>query len=258
MIEFFISLPTWAGCALSMLFVTVSGLVVYFVSHKLIKKYPKDELKDPIGSLFRVIGILVSLMLSLAFAEIVVGIRTVENAIQRETVAIADTFNGLQRFDRNGTRQIRKVLADYARAVAEDDWPALAKDRLGDRTSTLKRQFTNGIMNLNPATPAQEKLWSCILSDVDAVSDNRLIRLDGALSKPPVYIHVVFFGFLVTMACFGAYRPQVPLVALVSLYALFVGWVLYLVVSLSDPFHGGMRVEPTAFQRVVEALPADL
>ena len=89
---------------------------------------------------------------------------------------------------------------------------------------------------------------------MDAISDSRLIRLDNALAKPPVYVYVIMFGFLVTMACFGAYRPQAPLVALVSLYTAFVGLVLYLIVSLSDPFQGAIGVSPTTLEQVVNHL----
>ena len=100
----------------------------------------------------------------------------------------------------------------------------------------------------------QEKLWSFIVADIDALSDHRFIRLDAALAKPPIYICVIIFGFLVTMECFGAYRPQGPLVALVSLYTVFVGLVLFLIVKLSDPFQGDIGVAPTAFEYLVEAL----
>ena len=88
--EFLISLPAWLGGALSVLFATASGLVVYLASDRFISRYQRDELKNPIGSLFRIVGILISLMLSLAFAEAVVDVREVEKAIAREAVAISD------------------------------------------------------------------------------------------------------------------------------------------------------------------------
>lgn len=86
----------------------------------------------------------------------------------------------------------------------------------------------------------------------------RLIRLDNALAKPPVYIYIIIFGFLITMACFGAYRPQGPLVALVSFYTVFVGLVLYLILALSDPFQGGIGVEPTTFEHLLKMLRAGI
>ena len=96
------------------------------------------------------------------------------------------------------------------------------------------------------------------MADIDALSDHRIIRLNAALSKPPVYVYVIIFGFLVTMACFGVYRPQSPLIVLVTLYTIFVGFVLYLVLDLSDPFRGGFGVAPTPFEYFIETLQSEI
>ena len=208
MIEFLLSLPMWVGCIVAMISAAFVGLVVYFVSSKLITKYQRDELKDPTQSLFRVVGLLVSLMLSLSFSEVIAEVRVIRNAIEREADAISDTFTNLELFDMERTQGIRTTLVEYTQAVIDDDWPALANDKLGQRTEALRKQLNEALMNLEPVTSIQEKLWSFIMADIDALSDHRFIRLDAALAKPPVYIFVIIFGFLVTMACVGAYRPR--------------------------------------------------
>ena len=111
---------------------------------------------------------------------------------------------------------------------------------------------------MKPATSNQEKMLSHILADIDALSDYRVVRLDSALAKPPVFVYVIIFGFLVTMACFGAYRPQAPLVVLAFLYTVFVGLVLYLVLAMSDPFQGNFGVTPAPFEHLVETLQSDM
>ena len=98
MIELLLAAPTWLGIIVSMVLATAAGLSVYGISHKLIAGYDSGELRDPTSSLFRVIGMLVSLMLSLAFADVIVKWRAVENAVEREAAAISDTFKDLQRF----------------------------------------------------------------------------------------------------------------------------------------------------------------
>ena len=121
MIELLLSLPTWAGCIIAMGFTTVAGLVVYLVSCKLISKYKRGDMREPTNNLFRVVGTLVSLMLALAFSEVSLDFRTIRNAIQRETIAIADTFEVLKLFDSERTRQQRTILVDYVQAVIDDD-----------------------------------------------------------------------------------------------------------------------------------------
>ena len=254
MIDFLLSLPTWVGCGIAMACTAFLGLAVYIVSYNLIAKYNSVELKDSINSLFRVVGLFVSLLLSLAFGQVLAEWQAIKHAIDREAVAISDTHRNLEYFDKEGTRKIRSVLIDYTHAVIEDDWPAMANNQLGRRTSELIGQFTVMVMGLIPTNQLQKDLRAHIIADLDDISDYRLIRLNRSLSKPPVYVVVIIFGFLVSMACFGANRPQIPLLALVSLYSVFVGMVLYLIVAMSDPFHGGTYVDPSPFEYLLETL----
>lgn len=258
MIEFILSLPTWIGCAFAMVSTTVLGLVVYVVSYKLIEKSKNVNLKEPINNLFRLVGILVSLMLSLAFGEVIAGWHAIKNAIDREAVAISDTYINLKYFDSEGTKEIRAILIEYTQAVIDDDWPAMANDRLGQRTSALKRQFTEKVIELKPTNSIQKEIRSHILADIDTMSDYRLIRLNHSMAKPPVYILVIIFGFLVSMACFGAYQPHFPLIALVSLCTLFIGMVLYLILAMSDPFQGATIIDPAPFEYLIEELESGI
>ena len=129
---------------------TVVGLVVYLVFYKFISKYQSYDLKEPTSSLFRVVGTLVSLMLALAFSEVIVDLRTIRNAVQREAVAISDSFKNLKLFDIERTREIRTILVEYTQAVIDDDWPALANDEFGQRTGDLKMQLREAVMNSDP------------------------------------------------------------------------------------------------------------
>ncbi len=130
----------------------------------------------------------------------------------------------------------------------------MGQNRFGQRASLLRIQISEMVLRLEPANTFQKELRAGIMADLDALSDFRMVRLNHTLSKPPVYVFVIIFGFLVSLACFGAYHPQVPLIAPVSLYTAFIGLVLYLVLSLSDPCHGGYTIDPTPFERLIETL----
>jgi hypothetical protein len=133
-----------------MVFTTVVGLVVYPVFYKFISKYQSYDLKDPTSSLFRVVGLLVSLMLSLAFSEVIAELKTIRNEVEREAVAISDIFKYLELFDIERTREIRTVLVEYTQAVIDDDWPALTNDKLGQRTGTLGWRIMRDMSLKNP------------------------------------------------------------------------------------------------------------
>ena len=100
MIDFLLSLSTWPGCLVAMGFTAIVG---YLIFYKLISKYKCEDMKEPTNNLFRVVGTLVSLMLALGFSEVIVELRTIRNAVQREAVAISDTFEVLKLFDMERT-----------------------------------------------------------------------------------------------------------------------------------------------------------
>ena len=81
--------------------------------------YQRDELINPITSLFRMVGILVSLMLSLAFGEVIGEWKATKNAIDREAVAISDIYLGMRFYDVEGTREIQQAIIDYIQAIID-------------------------------------------------------------------------------------------------------------------------------------------
>ena len=81
-------------------------------------------------------------MLSLAFSDVIAQMTGIRNAVEREAVAISDAFYDLQQFDIEKTREARKVLIEYTQAIIDDDWPALADDKLGRRAGQLKRRLS--------------------------------------------------------------------------------------------------------------------
>ena len=56
MIELVLSLPKWVGIVTSMVLAAAVGLVVYFVSYKLVSQYRIDELKDPTGNIIKLVS----------------------------------------------------------------------------------------------------------------------------------------------------------------------------------------------------------
>jgi len=131
-------------------------------------------------------------------------------------------------------------------------------DKLSQRVEGLSRQVVEAVINLKPANSNQEMLRSQIIADLDLLSDYRVTRLNGALAAPPFFIYIIIFGFLVTMACFGAYPPQPPLIVLMLFYTVFIGLVLYIILQLSDPFQGGIGVSARPFEYLVEMMESEI
>jgi hypothetical protein len=261
MIETLLSLPTLLGCFVFMGLTTAVGLTVYFVTFRLHARHQTDETMKEIGqatgNLMRVVGWLFTLLLSLTFTDVVGEMSVTENAIEGEALAISDIDHNLRRFGREETGGIQALLVDYTQAVMDDEWPALAHDRLSEKVDGLLRQLEDAVLALKATNAAEETLRSRVIADVDLISDYRLSRLQQAREQPSLVLIVVFFGYLVTMVYFGVYRPRPVLLVLLSFYTVFVGVVIFVILAMSDPFQGATAVDAGPFEFVLETMRSD-
>jgi hypothetical protein len=262
MIQALLSLPTLVGAFIFMALTTALGLAVYFVTAKLHANRHSEEalkeIKDATGNLFRVVGWLFTLLLSLTFSEVVSELAQTETAIQSEAAAIDDVYHSLLRLDSKESKELQKLLAEYLQAVITDEWPALADDRLSDRADKLLRQVEDAVLNFPTAGPVQETLRSRSIEDVDRISDFRLARLQHASEQPSLVMFVILFGYLVTMVYFGIYQPRPALISLLSFYTVFVGVIIYLMLAMNYPFQGAIAIDSAPLEYVLESMRAKI
>ena len=259
MIDLLLAMPTILGAVTFMAITTLVGLAVYFLSFRCVAYNRSEdqlkEVKEATSNLFRVVGWLISLFLSLTFADVYRELIAIENASEAEAAAIMDTHDNLSRVE---ATKARDLLIEYTRAVINDDWPALANDRLSPRTGELLSALKTEIFELPANNLREETIRARILQDMDVVSDLRLLRQQKAQSNPPYILIVVLVGYLVTMAYFGVYRPRSSLLVLVTFYTLLVGIVLYLILAMSAPFQSGFGISPAPFEYVIESVEKDV
>lgn len=238
--------PVWLGIFVTVIVMCVAGLASYRLTRVLVESSERIPGRA-VNNLFRVVGVLFSLMISLAFNSVVTEHNGVEQSVRLETAAIADTLDALDAYGHPTAEAAKETALEYTRLVVEDDWPALAVGELGDDAGAALSQLAEQAQTLEAADVIQEERRTRILTDIDAMSDARRARLNVALADPPVYFYVLFVGFLVTMALFGNYAPRRTLIVLLCVYSAFIGLLVYIMVATIVPFDGPLKVAPDQF-----------
>ena len=101
LVDQLLHLPTILGAVLLMGLTTLVGLVTYLLSTHLFTNLQSKDTRRAAGYLFRAIGILVSLFLSLTFADVVLELNQIKTSIEREAVMIDDIYRDLGRYESN-------------------------------------------------------------------------------------------------------------------------------------------------------------
>jgi uncharacterized membrane protein YheB (UPF0754 family) len=258
MLDALLSIPAIFGAIIVMGSAVAAGLLTYYMSYTLISRYQPETLKEMSRFLFQLMGVLLGLLLSLLFRDVISELNEIDRVVEGEAVAIADTYHNLKHFGNDEANDIQMLLVEYSRSVIEDDWPALKNDRLGEQAESLLRKLETAVLNLKARNEIQKILWSRIVADVDKISEYRLARLQQSVTQTPVILLVVSLGFLLTMVFFGLYQPGGLVIVMMSLYMLFIGLVIYLILAYSDPFQGMPGVDTAPFEYVIERMQAEI
>jgi hypothetical protein len=257
LIEQILHLPVIAGGFVLMAITTLIGLLVYYLSFRFLASSQTKEARRATSGLFRVIGVLVSLFLSLTFADVMLELNQIEASVEREAVMLEDIHRDLGRYNTARALKAQSLLVDYIQGVIQYDWPALANDKLSKEVREILLQLEYEVLHLEDETEVQQILRPRIISDVSLVYELRLTRLEQALAKPPLFLIVVVFGFLITMACFGPHPPNRLTVGLLAMYTSLIGLVIYLILAYSDPFQGSTGIDPASLKYVLQQIIAN-
>jgi hypothetical protein len=254
MLDAMLNLPALLGCLIVMITFVVVGLAIRSTSRKILFQDKQEALEDATRTVFLAVNLILGLFLSLSLNSVVDDLSNIKHEVEREAVAISDVYNGLGFFDTARASDMQLLVIEYTKTLIVEDWPSLAKDRLGDRPEVLLRKMWSNMPALGGGSQAESFYLTRIGEDFDSLSNFRLARLHHTLNPPPYFLLIVVFGMVVVMVCLGIYRASRALIGLVSLYLSFVGLVVYLILALSDPFSGVSSVEPTSLKYALEEM----
>jgi Protein of unknown function (DUF4239) len=162
-------------------------------------------------------------------------------------------------------RHLHELVRSYAEVVVEEEWPLMEQGR----TPSMERSqetpsgwvliddIRASLQEFEPRTQADEQLYAEGLDQVQRLGDARRMRLVQAEEGLPTVLWVVLvvggmvvvgFAYLFGLENTGAHALMV--VALAGVIAL----VLFTIAAMEDPFSGGARVGPDAFEVVLDRL----
>ena len=177
------------------------GSIIYGTSYYLLGRRAGREDSELAITLFRVLATLLSLLLSLTFADLREGIGEVRHAIEAETSALGNTLRDLDVYDDAESAKARDLLIDYIEATINEEWESLRDGQLDSAAMEAFRKAKLAIYALTPSTPMEEKLHNRLISDISDVNRLRASRLVYRDTGPPPSISVYSAGGVCVYHC---------------------------------------------------------
>ena len=230
----------------------VAGLVLV---QRLVPTELRMQHNDVAGFIYAVLGIAYAVLMGLVVVATWEQFQTASDAVDHEANELAELFWLGHRLPDTEGHRLQELAQSYARVVADEEWPLMARGESSPRAWALIDEIRLTVQDMNPNTQAEQVLYDQGLERVHDLADARRDRLEEAREGIPGILWVVLVvGGIVTIGfiyLFGL-NNTISHLLMVAALALIIGLVLFTIGSLEYPFAGDVRVGPGAFNLVLE------
>lgn len=237
--------------------IVLTGFIPYLLGYRLFGRTADEKARGLARLLFRAVGILLGLILSITFANLRAEYVKIQASVELEAKEITELASDFKRFGSDAAAELRAELLEYVEVVINDEWPRLAKGSHSPKAQKLFLEVEDGILNLNPESQYQQDMKERLLKDIDEISDHRSARIFSGNVSLTWFIVVVLIGFFISCFLLCVHPVRLSTLVFISCYSTFIGIVLYSIVTLNQPYHGLTHVSVKPFRMVYRTLMSE-
>jgi len=226
---------------------------------RLVPAEKRQEHNDVAGFLYAVVGIVYAVLLALLVIAVWEQYQSANETVESEASAVGEIAWLAHRLPEPERHELQEDARSYAREVVDKEWP-LMEQRIEGKQGTpegwdLVDDIRATLQEVEPSTVAEQELYAEGLDRIQRLGDARRMRFVAAEeSLPGVLWAVLVFGGVVTVGftyLFGMRNTWAHRLMVMSLTAV-IALVLFTIGVMEHPFSGGARIEPSAFDLILE------
>jgi hypothetical protein len=210
-----------------------------------------------IGTMVHAVAIFYSLTVALIMVAVWETHSDAAHLVSNEASAVASLWRDLGGYPESVREPARGELRTYTNYVIREAWPLQRKGQIPRGGVVRLDRLQATLFSFEPVTESQKIVHAETLRAYNQLINARRLRLDAVETDlPGVLWTVVLVGALICLAAPFFFRvDDLPLHGmLLTLLALFVGLVIFVVLAFDRPFRGGLGVSPEPYRLVYEQL----
>ena len=178
--------------------------------------------------------------------------------VEREAGSLEGLFEIAEQLPQPQRDRIQELTESYARVVVEEEWPLMergAKSQESPQAEAHIDELQKSVVEYEPNSSAEQALYSQGITLAFDIEDEREIRLlHSRQDSHRLLWHVLVSGGVITVLLSYFFGSKVVWLQGLSIAALTTVVVLLLSATyqLQAPFSGSVRIEPEAFEEVLD------
>ncbi len=226
---------------------------------RLVPAQKRQEHNDVAGFLYAVVGVVYAVLLALLVIAVWEQYQRARETVESEANAVAEIAWLAHRLPEPEHHELQEDARSYAQEVVDEEWPLMEQGIEGQRGTlegwNLVDDMRATLQEFEPRTEAEAQLYAEGLDQIDRLGDDRRMRFVAAEEGiPGVLWAVLVFGAVVVVGftyLFGLQNTWAHRLMVMSLTAV-IALVLFTIGVMEHPFSGGARVDPGAFELILE------
>ncbi len=248
------SQPIWLAGMLMVSLAILGAISAELVARRLIPQHVRQEHNDVASAIFTVIGTTYAVLLAFVAMLAFDGFNKAQAVTDLEASLAQNVYQLVSGLNGPEMESMRNDISAYAHAVATAEWPVQARGGTVEEEQPSLVSLTQTALHLRPDNIADGNLHALLLADLTRLANARRERLlAGRTPIPGILWFVLVTGGGITVA-FGSFlgAPSLRMhMAMSALLATSGALVLLVIVALSNPFRGDIRVSAEPFERVL-------
>ena len=222
----------------------------------------RREHNDVAGFIYAALGVIYAVLLALVVIAVWEEFGRARVTVEGEANALAEIFWLAHELPEPQGPRLQELARSYAEEVVDEEWPQMQQGRTplmeNNPKSTpgwvLIDDIRATLQEVEPRTQADQELYAEGLDQVQRLADARRMRLVAAEESLPAVLWVVLVaggivvvGFAYLFGLENTWAHGLMVASLAGVIAL----VLFTIGVMDHPFSGGARIEPGAFELVL-------
>jgi drug/metabolite transporter (DMT)-like permease len=249
-----VQLDLWLLGPLLVIGVPLVTVAVQAAVRRLAPGIVEGEHNDVAGFLIAVVGVVYAVLL--AFIVIVTWeeFRDARATVDAEAGALRSLYRDSQSLPEPAKSRMSELVIRYGREVADEEWAAMDDGTSSRAAFDLVSEMFGTLGSVATTTPTQETFLADALVRLNDVADDRAERItvaeEGQLSI--MWVAIILGGILTVgfALLFGVSNERLHYV-MVGGFAAVLALQILVILVLSHPFSGDVRVTPRPFEDVV-------
>jgi hypothetical protein len=177
--------------------------------------------------------------------------------VSTEATALAALYRDVSSYPDPVRPQLQNELRGYTDYVIREAWPLQQKGKVPGGGVERMNRFQALLVSFEPTTEGQKLLHAETLRAYNEMIKTRRQRLDAVgTGLPTVMWAVIVLGALIGLSASFLFRVEDARLHIfeVLLLAVFIGLVIFMILSLDRPFRGDLGISVDPYQLIYDQL----